>query len=126
MKSSDKDVARRAQPRRKRILLVEDHPLTREGMAQWINRQRDMEVCSEVGSVPEAHTAIEKLSPELVLLDVSLSGGDGLELIKDIRAHHPTLPVLVFSMHEESLYGPRAMRVCQQTGGGRPSDPGYP
>lgn len=125
MKPRNKGTPRRPRPARKQILLVEDHPLTREGVARWIKRQRDMEVCSEVESVPAAHTAIEKRKPDLVLLDVSLSGGDGLELIKDIRTKHPTLPVLVFSMHEETLYAPRALRagargyVNKQEGGAR-------
>jgi len=106
---------RKAQPPaargRKRVLVVDDHPLMREGIAQWIRRAPDLEVCGEAGSAAEALALAAKTRPDLVLTDIALPGRDGLELIKDLRASHPSIPVLVLSMHEESLYAGRALRA---------------
>jgi DNA-binding NarL/FixJ family response regulator len=96
---------------RKRILLVDDHPLMREGVAQWIRRASDLEVCGEAETAAAAMTAIEKLKPDLVLTDISLPGRSGIELIKDLQVQHPKVPVLVLSMHDESLYAGRALRA---------------
>ena len=96
---------------RKRILIVDDHPLMREGLAQWINREADLQVCGEAGTSREALEAIGRLKPDLVMLDVSLAQGSGLDLLKDIRAMHPKLSVLMLSMHDESLYAERALRA---------------
>lgn len=110
---------------RKRILLVDDHPLMREGVAQWINREPDLEVCGQVETAAEALRAVEKLKPDLVLTDIALPGRNGLELIKDLRVLHPTLAVLVLSMHDESLYAGRALRagargyIMKRAGGDR-------
>lgn len=112
-------------PRRKRILIVDDHPLMREGVAQWIERAPDLEVCGQIESAAEALSLAGKLKPDLVLTDISLPGRDGLELIKDLLALRPELPVLVLSMHEESLYAGRALRagargyVMKRAGGDR-------
>lgn len=110
---------------RKRILLVDDHPLMREGVAQWINREPDLEVCGQVETAAEALRAAEKLKPDLVLTDIALPGRNGLELIRDLRALRPNLPVLVLSMHDESLYAGRALRagargyIMKRAGGDR-------
>lgn len=96
---------------RKRVLLVDDHPLMREGVANWINRQPDLEVC---GEAEDAATAVElagKLRPDVVVADLSLRGRSGLELIKDLRAAFPRMPVLVLSMHHELFYADRAIRA---------------
>ena len=114
-----------AKPLRKRILIVDDHPMMREGVGQWIQRAPDLEVCGEAGSATEALSLVEKLKPDLVLTDISLTGRNGLELIKDLCALQPGLPVLVLSMHEESLYAGRALRagargyIMKRSGGNR-------
>ncbi len=96
---------------RKKILLVDDHPLMRRGQADLLNREPDFEVCGEAGSAREAMQAIERLKPDLVLVDMALPDKDGLELIKDIQARHPGLLVLAMSMQEESLYAARVLRA---------------
>src|SRR5580765_603279 len=96
---------------RHRILLVDDHPLTRHGMAQLIGQQRDLDVCGEAGNAEQALDSIRILKPELVLVDVTLPGKPGLELIKDINVLYPGVLVLVVSMHDESLYAERALRA---------------
>ncbi len=100
-----------APPQRKRVLLVEDHPLTREGLARWINCEPDLEVCAEAGSAPQAISAVEQLKPDVLVTDISLPSGNGLELIKDLQARHPELPVLVLSMHDELVYAGRVLRA---------------
>jgi DNA-binding NarL/FixJ family response regulator len=112
-------------PKPKRILVVDDHPLMREGVAQWIQRAPDLEVCGHAESAAEALALAGKLKPDLMLTDISLTGRNGLELIKDLAAQQPGLPVLVLSMHEESLYAGRALRagargyVMKRSGGDR-------
>lgn len=98
-------------PQFKKILLVDDHPLMRRGQADVLSREQDLMVCGEAGTAHEAMDAIAKLKPDLVLLDMSLPDKDGLELIKDILALHPGLPVLAMSMQDESLYAARVLRA---------------
>ena len=90
---------------------MDDHPLVREGIAQWIHRAPDLKVCGESDNAADALRLVEKLKPDLVLTDISLPGRHGIELIKDLRSFHPDLPVLVLSMHDESLYAGRALRA---------------
>lgn len=97
--------------KRKQILLVDDHPLMRRGQADLLNREPDIAVCGEAGTAREAMAAIAKLKPDLVVVDMGLPDKDGLELIKDIQALHPGLPVLAMSMQDESLYAPRVLRA---------------
>ena len=99
------------QAKRKQILLVDDHPLMRRGQADLLNREPDLAVCGEAGTAREAMEAIAKLKPDLVLVDMGLPDKDGLELIKDIQALHPGLPVLAMSMQDESLYAARVLRA---------------
>jgi DNA-binding NarL/FixJ family response regulator len=96
---------------RKRILVVDDHPVMREGVVQWIKHAADMAVCGEAESVLDAISLAKKCKPDLVLTDISLKGNDGIELIKSLRAMDPDLPVLVLSMHNELLYARRALRA---------------
>jgi DNA-binding NarL/FixJ family response regulator len=93
----------------RRILLVDDHAIVREGFAELINNTADLEVCGQAASAGEAMKSVAKLKPDLVVADLALHDSSGLELIKDIKAHHPAVPVLTLSMHEESLYAPRVL-----------------
>jgi DNA-binding NarL/FixJ family response regulator len=94
-----------------KILLVDDHPLVREWLTNLINEELDLEVCGEAETARDAIGLIGTLSPQVVIVDISLEGGSGLELIKDIKAQHPQVSTIVLSMHDESLYAERAMRA---------------
>jgi len=98
-------------PKRTKILLVDDHPLMRRGQADLLEREADLAVCGEAGTARAAMEAIAKLQPDLVLVDMALPDKNGLELIKDIRALHPGLPVLAMSMQDESIYAARVLRA---------------
>lgn len=92
-----------------RVLIVDDHPVVRQGMTFMINQQPDMEVVFQAENAGEALNFVQREYPDLVLLDISLKKGSGLDLIADLRKARPQLPVLVLSMHDEHLYAPRAM-----------------
>lgn len=96
---------------RKRILLVDDHAVVRFGIAQLINRQNDLVVCGEEEDASKALSAIERLKPDLVIADLSLKDSSGLELMRNIKAQFPRLPILVVSVHEESIYAEIAFRA---------------
>jgi DNA-binding NarL/FixJ family response regulator len=100
--------------RKHRILIVEDHPVTREGFAHLINCQADLEVCGQADNAAGAVVQIAVQRPDLVIVDISLPDSNGIELIKDIRALHPALPMLVLSTHDEGLYAERAVRAGAQ------------
>ena len=94
-----------------RVLLVDDHPIVRQGLALLIDREGDLSVCGEAEGSHTAYHAIETLHPDIVVLDISLSGPDGLDVLKEIRMKRADLPVLILSMHDESIYAERAMRA---------------
>jgi DNA-binding NarL/FixJ family response regulator len=94
-----------------KILLVDDHPLVREWLANLINYETDLEVCGQAGGAREALGLAAALKPEVAVVDISLDGGSGLELVKDIKAQLPQTKTLVLSMHDEALYAERAMRA---------------
>ena len=94
-----------------RVLLVDDHPIVRQGLGLLIDREPDLSVCGEADSAHSAFRAITTLRPDIVVLDISLSGPDGLEVLKEIRLKTSSLPVLILSMHDESIYAERAMRA---------------
>jgi DNA-binding NarL/FixJ family response regulator len=94
-----------------RVLIVDDHPMTRAGLVHVINHQPDLVVCGEAENAAEALDAVDACRPDLVLADITLPGKSGLELIKDIKALRPGLPILVISMHDESLYAERVLRA---------------
>ena len=97
--------------RKHRILIVDDHPLFRHGIGDLINAEADLEVCGEADNAPSALEGIRHLGPDLVTIDISLRGANGIELLKSIKAEHPKLPLLVLSMHDESLYALRSLRA---------------
>jgi DNA-binding NarL/FixJ family response regulator len=94
-----------------KIFLIEDHPITRDGFAELINYQQDLLACGHAGTAAKAITGIEASDPGLVVVDVSLPDAHGIELIKDLLARRPNLPILVLSMHDETLYAERALRA---------------
>ncbi len=94
---------------KRRIFLVDDHPLVCEGLSILINRQKDMEVCGSATNAPEALQAIEAGKPDAAIIDLTLESGSGLELIKDLKACCPEVALLVLSMHEETVYAQRAL-----------------
>ncbi len=94
-----------------RILLVDDHPVARQGVRLLIEAAHDLTVCGEAPDADTAMTLISKLNPDLVIVDLSLKGKPGLELIKDIKARDENLPMLVLSMHDESMYAERVLRA---------------
>jgi DNA-binding NarL/FixJ family response regulator len=94
-----------------RILLVEDHPLTRQGMKTLLSRQAGFEVCGEADTAPRALELVSKLSPSLAIVDITLKSANGIELTKDIRALAPATQVLIVSMHGENVYAERALRA---------------
>src|SRR6476646_11075921 len=98
-------------PETKRIVIVDDHPLFRKGLEQLIHSEDGFAVCGEADNAAEAMDVIRKLNPDLAIVDLSLPGANGIELIKNIRAEFSKLPVLVLSMHDESLYAVRALRA---------------
>jgi DNA-binding NarL/FixJ family response regulator len=110
---------------KKRILIVGDHPMMRQGLAQLIDHEPDLEACGEADTAAQALKRINADNPDLVLADISLPDRSGLELIKDVQALHTRLAVLVVSMHDEALYAERVLRaggrgyIMKQEGGKR-------
>jgi DNA-binding NarL/FixJ family response regulator len=98
-------------PDAKRIVIVDDHPLFRKGLEQLIHSDGAFAVCGEAGNAAEAMEVIRELDPDLAIVDLTLPGANGIELIKNIRAEFSKLPILVLSMHDESLYALRALRA---------------
>src|SRR5881227_2898772 len=94
----------------KRILLVDDHPVLRKGLARLIDSKEEFVVCGEASNAVDAMALIRELEPHLVIVDIGLPGTSGIELTKTIHAELPKLPVLILSMHEEALYATRALR----------------
>ncbi|MEN6628147.1 MAG: response regulator transcription factor, partial [Sulfuricella sp.] len=94
-----------------RVLIVDDHPLVRHGMAQLINQETDLHICCEAGNAEEAMETSRRCTHDLAIIDISMEGISGIELIKMLKAKNGNLPVLVMSMHDESLYAERALRA---------------
>jgi DNA-binding NarL/FixJ family response regulator len=94
-----------------RVVVIEDHPMFREQLVHLIEKEPDMEVCAEADNVPDGVALIRETKPQVVILDITLKNSNGLELLKDLRAAGIEVPVLVLSMHEESLYAERALRA---------------
>ena len=117
-----REVPIRPEPRRqsdatttaKRIVIVDDHPLFRKGLEQLIHSHDGLAICGEAANAAEAMDVIRQVAPDMAIVDLSLPGANGIELIKNIRAEFPKLPILVLSMHDESLYALRSMRAGAQ------------
>ena len=110
-----KEKPKSASAKAKRIVIVDDHPLFRKGLEQLINSSDDaFKICGEAGDAAEGMSVIRQLKPDLVIVDLSLPGANGIELIKNIRAEFQKLPVLILSMHDESLYALRGLRAGAQ------------
>jgi DNA-binding NarL/FixJ family response regulator len=97
--------------KKKNVFVVDDHPLLRQGLALLINREPDLTVCGEAEETQAAMRAIAAKKPDILIADISLNGPDGLDLLKTLRTLYPDLPVLVLSMHDESIYAERALRA---------------
>lgn len=101
----------RFMPGKKTVFVVDDHPIVRQGLALLINQEADLAVCGEAEEMHSALSAIPAAKPDILIVDISLNGPDGLELLKHIRLSSPRLPVLILSMHDESIYAERALRA---------------
>ena len=96
---------------RKRIFIVDDHPIVRERVAELIGQELDLQVCGEAEDAVQAVKAIGSAAPDIAIVDITLKDTYGIELIKQLKDLHPKLPILVLSMHDESVYGERALRA---------------
>lgn len=94
---------------KRKVLIVDDHPIVRQGLRLMIDAEPDLVVCGEAQSAREARDAIRQHEPDVVIVDISLAQGDGLELVRDVHAQHATLPMLVLSMHDELIYAERLL-----------------
>lgn len=99
---------------KKKIFVIDDHPIVRQGLTLLINRESDLTVCGEAEDAQTALQAVAALRPDILIVDISLNGPDGLDLLKDVRTRYPELPVLILSMHDESIYAERALRAGAQ------------
>lgn len=99
---------------KKRVFVVDDHPIVRQGLALLINREADLAVCGEAEDAQNALQAVTSAKPDILIVDISLNGPDGLDLLKNVRTKYPDLPVLILSMHDESIYAERALRAGAQ------------
>jgi DNA-binding NarL/FixJ family response regulator len=107
-KATEPAVARKPKTK---VLLVDDHPILRAGLGKLINQEADMMICGEAEDGPTAFDLAGTLNPDIAVIDISLKGSNGIELVKNLKARYPDLPTLVLSMHDESLYAERALRA---------------
>lgn len=96
---------------RAQVLVVDDHPIVREGLMRVIDATSDLRICAHAESIPQALEAVEKAKPVMAIVDIALGGQNGIELIKDLKTRYPDLPVLVHSMYDESMYAERCLRA---------------
>jgi len=99
------------RPGEHRVLIVDDHPIVRQGLAQLINQADDLQVCGQAEDSYQAMQAIKTLTPDMVIVDISLKDTSGMELIKDIKVQYADMPILTLSMHDEGVYAERALRA---------------
>ena len=106
-----KTQAKAHQSEKRGVLIVDDHPIVRQGLAQLIDQELDLHVCGQAEDAHQAIQNIRTLNPDMVVVDISLKDTSGIELIKDIKVRYPNLPVLTLSMHDEAIYAERALRA---------------
>jgi DNA-binding NarL/FixJ family response regulator len=104
-------VQKERNAKRTSILLVDDHPMVRRGIADLINGEPDLGVCGEAATMQEAMALTQQHRPSLVIVDVSLNGNNGIELMKNLSTRWPDIPILAYSMHDEAIYAERALRA---------------
>ncbi len=109
--SAEHGTASHSAARKARLLLVDDHPIFLQGVTAVLEPQPDLSVCGHATNTRDALRSVESLKPDLMLLDVSLDGSHGIDLLKDLKVYHPDLPVIVLSMHDETLYAESALRA---------------
>ena len=100
-----------AAVRRRNVLIVDDHPIVRQGLRAMIDAEADLQIVGEAQTEKEARAAVRTLAPDVVVVDLSLEQGDGINLVRDVHAHHPEVALLVLSMHDESIYAERLLAV---------------
>ena len=98
-------------PDKSKVFLVDDHPLVREWLSNLIHQEENLIVCGEAEDAAEAQRGIDKAKPDVVIVDISLKGSSGIELIKSLKHRHPSLAIIVLSMHDENLYAERVIRA---------------
>lgn len=98
-------------PAKKKVFVVDDHPVFREGLVRIINEEKDLHVCGEASDASETLKNIESADPDLIIIDISLEGMNGIDLTKSIKAKNPRARILILSMHEESLHAERALKA---------------
>ena len=104
-------MSRQPEAAKATVVLVEDHPMFRERLAELINKEPDLEVCGEADNIRDGFDLITQRGAQVAIIDISLQGASGLELLKNLKAASVTIPVLILSMHDESLYAERALRA---------------
>src|ERR1700752_1789677 len=100
-----------ATSKKSRVFVVDDHPIVRQGLALLINSEDDLAVCGEAEDALAAIQSLAAAKPDILIVDISLNGPDGLDLLKDVQIRYPDLPVLILSMHDEAIYAERALRA---------------
>lgn len=100
-----------ASNRARRVLIIDNHPIVRAGLRRVIENQQDLMVCAEADTARDARIAIREFNPDVIVADIGLNQGDGIELVRDVRAHHDHLPILVLSSHDEAIYAERMLSV---------------
>ncbi|MDB6083217.1 MAG: LuxR family transcriptional regulator [Gammaproteobacteria bacterium] len=109
MPASIARVSNKRAPRR--VLIIDNHPIVREGLRRVIENEDDLMVCAEADTARDARNAIKESAPDVIIADIGLNQGDGIELVRDVRAHYSRLPILVLSIHDESIYAERMLSV---------------
>ncbi len=106
-------VGKKTRPKKSKnkVLVVDDHPIVRQGLTQLINQESDFVVCGDAGDIPQALNAIEGCKPDIIIVDISLGHTSGIRLIEDLSHNYPELSILALSMHDESIYAERCLKA---------------